>query len=72
MIPRIIHQTWKSRDIPKHLRGYQESWLHKHPDWEYRLWDDAAKPGMNWFFAAADESAPVHGYWLHFMPKEHA
>ena len=46
MIPRIIHQTWKSRDIPKHLRGYQESWLHKHPDWEYRLWDDAANEAL--------------------------
>ena len=46
MIPRIIHQTWTSRDIPKHLRGYQESWLHKHPDWEYRLWDDAANEAL--------------------------
>jgi len=42
MIPKIIHQTWKSQDIPKHLRGYQESWLRNHPGWEYRLWDDAA------------------------------
>ena len=36
------------------------------------LWDDASRPGMTWFFAAADESVPVPGYWLHYAPKEQA
>ena len=46
MIPKIIHQTWKSADIPPHLRGFQASWLHHHPGWEYRLWDDAANEAL--------------------------
>ncbi|MBE2287325.1 MAG: hypothetical protein IAE77_27975 [Prosthecobacter sp.] len=40
MIPRIIHQTWKTRDIPPHLQEFQQSWRVHHPDWEYRLWTD--------------------------------
>jgi len=37
------------------------------------LWDDAVKPGVQWFFAAAaantSQAAPVHGYWLHYSTK---
>lgn len=40
MIPRIIHQTWRTHDIPPHLRVFQDSWRVHHPDWEYRLWVD--------------------------------
>ena len=46
MIPKIIHQTWKSADVPPHLRGFQASWRHYHPRWEYRLWDDAANEAL--------------------------
>lgn len=41
MIPRIIHQTWKTGDIPEHLREFQSSWLKHHPGWEYMFWSDA-------------------------------
>lgn len=40
MIPRILHQTWKTRDIPEPLRHYAQTWQMHHPDWEYRLWTD--------------------------------
>jgi hypothetical protein len=46
MIPKIIHQTWKSADIPQHLRGFQDSWRCYHPDWEYRLWNDSANAAL--------------------------
>ena len=46
MIPKIIHQTWKSKDLPSHLRRFQESWCHHHPGWEYRFWDDAANEAL--------------------------
>lgn len=46
MIPKIIHQTWKSAEIPPHLRGFQDSWRHHHPGWEYRFWDDAANEAL--------------------------
>jgi len=39
-IPRIIHQTWKSKDLPEEFQTYQRSWLEHHPDWEYRFYDD--------------------------------
>lgn len=40
MIPRIIHQTWKDRDVPERFRDAQESWRARHPGWAYRLWTD--------------------------------
>jgi Anp1 protein/glycosyl transferase-like sugar-binding protein len=42
MIPRIIHQTWKTDDIPERFRLYQRSWIEKNPGWTYRLWSDRA------------------------------
>jgi len=39
-IPKIIHQTWKNRDIPVEWQAFAESWRNFHPDWEYRLWTD--------------------------------
>lgn len=39
-IPRIIHQSWKSHDVPKRWLAYQESWKRYHPDFEYRFWTD--------------------------------
>lgn len=40
MIPKIIHQTWKTASVPQHLIGYVETWTRHHPEWEYRLWTD--------------------------------
>lgn len=40
-IPKIIHQTWKSKNPPRRFRRFQKTWLHHHPHWEYRLWSDA-------------------------------
>lgn len=41
-IPKIIHQTWKTNDIPYDVypKEWVDSWKHFHPDWEYRLWTD--------------------------------
>ncbi len=39
-IPRILHQTWKSVDVPSHWQHWRESWLALHPGWQYRLWTD--------------------------------
>jgi len=42
MIPRIIHQTWKSRTaIPPDLRAWRESFASLNPGWDLRLYDDA-------------------------------
>ena len=41
-VPPIIHQTWKSENVPLRWRHLVESVKRHHPGWEYRLWTDAA------------------------------
>jgi len=40
MIPKIIHQTYKSTELPAVYRQCQESVLALHPDFEYRFYTD--------------------------------
>ena len=40
MIPQIIHQTWKTNDIPDRFAAAQESWIRHHPGWQYVFWSD--------------------------------
>ena len=39
-IPRIIHQTWKSMELPLHFKMWSETWKRNHPSWSYKLWTD--------------------------------
>ncbi|CAH7685503.1 nucleotide-diphospho-sugar transferase [Phakopsora pachyrhizi] len=39
-IPKIIHQTWKSSQIPKKWVAVRESCAALHEDWDYKLWTD--------------------------------
>jgi mannosyltransferase OCH1-like enzyme len=39
-VPKIIHQTWKTRILPPHLAALTERWRTLHPDWTYKLWTD--------------------------------
>lgn len=39
-VPTILHQTWKTSDVPEHWRAFARSWQQMHPEWEYRLWTD--------------------------------
>ena len=39
-IPKIIHQTWKTKDIPHKFKYATNSVRRYHQDWEYRLWTD--------------------------------
>jgi len=40
MIPKIIHQTWGTRDLNNSLLSYTRTWQQKNPDHEYRFYDD--------------------------------
>lgn len=43
-IPKIIHQTWKTSDVPPRFQRYCDTWKRFHPAWEYKLWtDDSAR-----------------------------
>lgn len=40
MIPKIIHQTWKTDEIPKKWVYFSKKVQKLNPDWEYKLWTD--------------------------------
>jgi len=39
-IPKIIHQSWRSKHIPLSLSSSRQSWEKTHPGWIYILWTD--------------------------------
>ena len=39
-IPKIIHQTWKSKELPVWARRPVKSWKEKNPGWTHILYDD--------------------------------
>lgn len=42
MIPKVLHFTWKSEQLPRQMQAYYDAWRRLHPDWEIRLWTDEA------------------------------
>lgn len=46
MIPRILHQTWKSSVVPKAFASYMESWRRLHRGWTFKLWTDEDLAGF--------------------------
>jgi mannosyltransferase OCH1-like enzyme len=60
IIPKIIHQTYKSRAcIPERWARSPAEWKRHHPDWEYRFWSDADLRELicthfSWFLAKYD------------------
>lgn len=41
MIPKIIHQTWKTHQVPPNCTTLVETWKRQNPNWDYKLWSDA-------------------------------
>ena len=41
VVPKVMHQTWKTRDIPTKWAAARQSCIDLHPDWEHKLWTDA-------------------------------
>jgi mannosyltransferase OCH1-like enzyme len=41
-IPRILHQTWRTRELSSKFERCRDSWLQHHRGWEHRFYDDAA------------------------------
>ncbi|AJW19509.1 Sur1p [Saccharomyces cerevisiae YJM1342] len=40
LIPKIIHQTYKTEEIPEHWKEGRQKCLDLHPDYKYILWTD--------------------------------
>jgi mannosyltransferase OCH1-like enzyme len=39
-IPYVVHQTWKTREIPERFQAWMASWLEHNPGAEHQLWSD--------------------------------
>ncbi|KAL7940782.1 glycosyltransferase family 32 protein [Trichoderma barbatum] len=39
-IPKLIHQSWKSNDLPAKFKKWSNTCRKQHPDWEWVLWTD--------------------------------
>ena len=39
-IPRIIHQSYKTANLPARWADVPQAWRTTHPNWEYRFWSD--------------------------------
>lgn len=39
-IPRILHQTWKTEEMPAKYTWHVASWRRLHPTWRFEFWDD--------------------------------
>lgn len=42
LIPKLIHQTYKSSNVPAAVVPLMHSWRRNNPDWEVRFYDDDA------------------------------
>lgn len=40
MIPQIIHQTWKTEELPDNLNTWHQKIRSLHPGWDIKLWSD--------------------------------
>jgi mannosyltransferase OCH1-like enzyme len=40
MIPKIIHQTYKTKDLPEDLQYWHQKVITLHPEWQVHLWTD--------------------------------
>lgn len=64
MIPHIIHQTWKTKDIPKWARKWYKSWDKYNSECQHVLWTDLdnrqlIKTHAPWFLHTYD-TFPIH------------
>ena len=39
-IPKIIHQTWKTSEIPDEWKEFHRTWSEFNPEWRHILWTD--------------------------------
>lgn len=58
-IPHILHQSWKTSQVPESLKKYQQAWQQMHPDWTFYLWTDLdnrefVKKYYSWFLPIYD------------------
>ena len=40
VIPKNIHMIWLGKPFPDKYLRIRDTWLYKHPDWTFKIWDD--------------------------------
>lgn len=45
-IPTILHQTWRTAELPARFASWSETWKRLHPHWDYRFYTDADIRGI--------------------------
>lgn len=65
-VPKILHQTWKTKELPEKWKAAQQSCIDKHPGYEYKLWtdDDAEQVRCG---GRADSSCHIEASSLHSL-----
>jgi len=63
-IPKILHFTWKSRDLPPAMAKLYARWQALHPDWDIRFYTDAD------IRAFMVENFPEHMALFDFYPRQ--
>ena len=58
-IPKIIHQTWKTTQLPENFKKWSDTIKQMHPEWEWKLWTDEdnrefIRQNYNWFLPVYD------------------
>ena len=41
LIPKKLHWIWLGSPLPEKYSAHIQSWIEKHPDWEYKIWTEA-------------------------------
>jgi len=39
-IPRIVHQTYKTTDLPPNFKSWRDTCIARNPEWEFKIWTD--------------------------------
>lgn len=40
LIPAVVHQTWKTTEVPEQWQAARQSCIDMHPSFHFRLWTD--------------------------------
>lgn len=67
LIPKIIHQSWKVRQVPDRWLAFQDSWRRNHPDYEYRFWTD--EDNRSFVARIYPEFLPVYDGYRHGVSR---
>jgi mannosyltransferase OCH1-like enzyme len=63
-IPKIIHQTWKTKTLRPQQAHWSQTWCKQYTDWRYHLWTDEendlfVQKKFPWFYPTYKQLTPA-------------